>query len=144
MGWGDCGVDSRGRSIGYAYDGKCDYPGCSATVTRGLDRACGGMHGEFDIFCEGYYCSEHLTSFYIDDIITKETEPEFFNELETFYSDFIRKPICKTCLMEMTWIIKRDNRDQFYTENPNIFYPKYKISVEDLEYKFMLITKRLD
>jgi len=45
MGWAHCGHDSKGRSIGYGVRAICDHPGCKADIDRGLDFACGGMHG---------------------------------------------------------------------------------------------------
>lgn len=66
MGWADCGTDSKGRPIGYAFAATCDHPGCKKKIDRGLSYACGGMHGtstskdtDFES-CEGYFCSEHL------------------------------------------------------------------------------------
>ncbi len=46
MGWANCGEDSQGRPIGYAHEGICDHPGCEARIDRGLEFACGGMHGD--------------------------------------------------------------------------------------------------
>lgn len=62
MGWSDCGVDSTGRPIGYAYDAVCDHPECSKEIDRGLSYACGGMHGEDSPngSCELYFCWNHL------------------------------------------------------------------------------------
>lgn len=65
MGWGNCGEDSKGRSIGYLHEGTCDHPGCKKTIDRGLSYACGGMHGTHtihgdDCCCEGYFCGNHL------------------------------------------------------------------------------------
>ena len=59
MGWANCGTDSKGRPIGYAHDATCDHPGCDAKIHRGLSYACGDMHGEDEISCEGYFCEEH-------------------------------------------------------------------------------------
>ena len=59
MGWGNCGVDSQGRPIGYMHDAECDHPGCNEKIDRGLDYACGGMHGEDENSCEKYFCSQH-------------------------------------------------------------------------------------
>lgn len=59
MGWANCGVDSYGRPIGYAYEGTCDEPGCEVEINRGLSYACGGMHGENGVDCERYYCAPH-------------------------------------------------------------------------------------
>lgn len=69
MGWADCGDDSKGRPIGYGFAAKCDATGCGADINRGLDYACGGMHGRRDAsgdldVCEGYFCHDHLT--YLD------------------------------------------------------------------------------
>lgn len=60
MGWGNCGTDSKGRPIGYAFEATCDHPGCTKEIDRGLAYACGGMHGEDEYSCEGYFCDEHL------------------------------------------------------------------------------------
>jgi hypothetical protein len=73
MGWANCGEDSAGRPIGYAFAATCDHPGCDKEIDRGLAYACGGMHGEGclggedDIdweasypSCEKYFCYEHL------------------------------------------------------------------------------------
>lgn len=60
MGWADCGDDSDGRPIGYAFVGTCDAPNCEAVIHRGLAYACGGMHGDGDGFsCEKYFCDAH-------------------------------------------------------------------------------------
>lgn len=64
MGWADCGNDSEGRPIGYAFEAVCDHPGCEKEIDRGLSYACGGMHGE-DPGCEKYFCDAHL--FFVDD-----------------------------------------------------------------------------
>jgi hypothetical protein len=61
MGWADCGEDSKGRPIGYVHDATCDHPGCEATIHRGLAYVCGDMHGEDEVSCEGYFCSEHVS-----------------------------------------------------------------------------------
>ena len=64
MGWANCGTDSNGRLIGYAHEATCDYPGCEEKINRGLDYACGGMHGNQTVdgqyCCEGYFCYKHL------------------------------------------------------------------------------------
>jgi hypothetical protein len=59
VGWADCGTDSRGRHIGYAYPARCDQPKCHVRIDRGLSYACGDMHGEVDEGCEGYFCEKH-------------------------------------------------------------------------------------
>ena len=62
MGWSDCGDDSKGRPIGYAFRAPCDFEGCETEIDRGLAYACGGMHGDDDPHgsCEGYFCGGHL------------------------------------------------------------------------------------
>lgn len=60
MGWSNCGKDSKGRPIGYAFEATCDHPGCNQDIDRCLGHACGGMHGENEYSCEGYFCDEHL------------------------------------------------------------------------------------
>lgn len=61
MSWSDCGTDSKGRPIGYIHEATCDHPGCDLKIDRGLSYACGGMHGEDEVSCEGYFCPDHLT-----------------------------------------------------------------------------------
>ena len=60
MGWADCGTDSMGRRIGYAFEATCDHPGCTNIINRGIDHACGGMHGADEQSCEGYFCHNHM------------------------------------------------------------------------------------
>ena len=60
MGWADCGTDSNGRPIGYAFAATCDHQGCEAKIDRGLGYACGGEHGEGEHYCELYFCASHL------------------------------------------------------------------------------------
>jgi hypothetical protein len=60
MGWADCGDDSQGRPIGYAFEATCDYPGCDEKIDRGLSFACGDMHGQTEYGCEEYFCNNHL------------------------------------------------------------------------------------
>lgn len=59
MGWGNCGLDGKGRPIGYMHEATCDHPGCNEKIDRGLGYVCGEMHGEDEVSCEGYFCSEH-------------------------------------------------------------------------------------
>ena len=82
MGWANCGTDSEGRSIGYAFDATCDEPGCEEKINRGLTYACGGMHGETGYDCEKYFCDDHL--FYCYYI------PSDFLDIE--------QPICIECI----------------------------------------------
>lgn len=71
MGWANCGKDSVGRPIGYAHRAPCDERGCKARIHRGLAYACGGMHGDGEAYCEGYFCTEHLSI-----VETKSDAPE--------------------------------------------------------------------
>lgn len=64
MGWANCGTDREGRPIGYAHEAVCDHDGCTKEIDRGLDFACGGMHGEDEYSCEKYFCWDHRS--YID------------------------------------------------------------------------------
>lgn len=59
MGWANCGTDSEGRSIGYAFIAVCDHPNCTSEIDRGLGYACGDMHGETELGCEKYFCEKH-------------------------------------------------------------------------------------
>ncbi|WZL14771.1 hypothetical protein [Vibrio phage vB_VpaM_XM1] len=59
MGWSNCGTDSKGRPIGYAFSAICDHDECNKEIDRGLSYACGGMHGETEVGCEKYFCSDH-------------------------------------------------------------------------------------
>lgn len=103
MGWADCGKDSKGRSIGYAFIAKCDQPGCKRKIDRGLSYACGGMHGG-GVGCKGYFCSKHLRCVLVEEdnpmmcdacasIIEKEAkdfpnaEEDEFEELDAIKSD---------------------------------------------------------
>ena len=82
MGWADCGTDSEGRPIGYAFDATCDDPGCNEKIVRGLSYACGGMHLDTEYGCEKYFCEEHL--FYPYNI------PDDFLDVDY--------PVCSECI----------------------------------------------
>lgn len=60
MGWANCGTDSNGRPIGYVFLATCDHPGCEKEIDRGLAFACGGYHGGESLWCEKYFCEDHL------------------------------------------------------------------------------------
>ncbi len=83
MGWGDCGNDSNGRPIGYNFVAICGHEGCNVEIDRGLSYACGDMHGQFDEYCEKYFCAEHLT-----------------------WSDHCERQICIQCYKELDEAIK--------------------------------------
>jgi hypothetical protein len=67
MGWANCGKDSKGRPIGYAHAATCDHAGCKAKIDRGLSYACGDMHGDTEVGCEGYFCEKHRTAYILTD-----------------------------------------------------------------------------
>jgi hypothetical protein len=79
MGWAHCGTDSDGREIGYSIQATCDHrwgaQKCRRKIDRGLAYACGGMHGEDEVSCEGYFCARHL-----------------------YYAPGIRPRVCRRCL----------------------------------------------
>jgi hypothetical protein len=58
MGYGYYVID--GKECGYFVDAVCEAPGCEAEIDRGVAYACGGEPGEFDDYCAGYFCHEHL------------------------------------------------------------------------------------
>lgn len=60
MSWADCGNDSEGRPIGYAFEAECDLPDCDKIIDHGLAYACGSMHGQNEFDCEKYFCEDHL------------------------------------------------------------------------------------
>jgi len=68
MGWAHCGKDSKGRDMGYAIEATCDHPECDKEIDRGLDFACGGMHGEDEVSCENYFCNLHRSHIIEDNL----------------------------------------------------------------------------
>lgn len=66
MSWSNCGCDSSGRPIGYAFSATCDHDGCNQKIDRGLSFACGDMHGATEYGCELYFCGDHRDNF-VDD-----------------------------------------------------------------------------
>lgn len=80
MGWAYCGTDDRGREIGYAIRARCDQRWCFKRIDRGLSYACGGMHGDNEFGCGGYFCSKHL-----------------------FYTEGAKHPVCKVCFKLRKW-----------------------------------------
>jgi len=139
MGWGNCGIDKKGRPIGYSFDGTCDYPGCKKTVNRGLGCACGGMHGEFDLFCDKYCCGEHMYSLYLGDIVDKDQEPEFYKE-SNYISDFDGTQICKECLDSLEVAMEAES-EEFYHEHPEL-KPPPELRIKKLIKKFIYIEWR--
>ena len=87
MGWGDCGEDNKGRPIGYCHEATCDHPGCEAKIDRGLSYACGGMHGEGERSCEGYFCGEHLV--YVEDPYKATTVGQLCEPCKNTHHDYL-------------------------------------------------------
>lgn len=81
MGWGNCGLDSQGRPIGYAHADVCDHPDCKEKIHRGLSFACGDMHGKSDVSCEKYFCSTHKGNYVWHDGEYKHVCDSCTNEL---------------------------------------------------------------
>lgn len=77
MGWG-YGVLSNGKEVGYTVTATCEHEGCDCEIDRGLSDACGGMSGEDEYSCDGFFCEEHLQ-----------------NYLLTLQEDYIR--VCDKC-----------------------------------------------
>lgn len=59
MGWGS-GELASGKQVGYSVEATCEQKGCKEEIDRGLSYACGDMHGEDEVSCDGYFCGEHL------------------------------------------------------------------------------------
>lgn len=82
MGWANCGTDSTGRPIGYAFTATCDAVFCEERIDRGLAFKCGPMHGSGEYHCEGYFCPEHLFIVELPDGTTSSVCPSCLAVLE--------------------------------------------------------------
>lgn len=61
MGW-SIGYDGLWqRDIGYGVPARCDHPGCTAEIDRGLAFVCGGQPYGGEHGCGLYFCGKHLT-----------------------------------------------------------------------------------
>ena len=101
MSWSHCGTDRRGRHIGYAHTATCDHPDCKAAIDRGLDFACGGMHGTTELGCEEYFCPDHLAN-------TVDDNGDFTQVCEA----------CATSMLESgAWLM--DTRDGVIVREPH-------------------------
>lgn len=58
MGWGYGIVQDK--EVGYTVEAVCEHEGCDCKIDRGLSYACGGMGGEDEYSCNGFFCEEHL------------------------------------------------------------------------------------
>lgn len=58
MGWAV--GDHEGRHIGYGVPAKCDHPGCTEDIDRGLSHRCGDLTDEG---CNRFFCTDHLDHF---------------------------------------------------------------------------------
>ncbi|ADX88678.1 hypothetical protein TUST1-15_00910 [Vibrio phage ICP1_2005_A] len=99
MGWG-YGVLGNGKEIGYCVEAVCEHEGCGKKIDRGLSHACGGMHGQDEYSCEGYFCEEHCQ-----------------NYLLTFEGNFIK--VCDKCKD-----ILLEDGEMFYDENEDCLFHK--------------------
>ena len=100
MGWSNCGVDSKGREIGYGHESVCDHPDCNTVIDRGLAYACGGDHGTCGgEACEDYFCGEHL--YMVDN------EAMGFNELHS-------GQLCAGCLDAAKHVIQEYISGDYY------------------------------
>lgn len=102
MGWAHCGLDSKGREIGYSIEATCDHPGCDKVINRGLGCVCGDMHGEDEYSCEGYFCGQHKSGAYIDDILEELVEDDTLkkkisDQMKCYYSVFEKGTTCLAC-----------------------------------------------
>jgi len=97
MGWAHCGNDTEGRLIGYAIEALCDHPGCTKEIDRGLDFACGGMHGELDHACEKYFCWDHRFFIAVDCIAEESGGYVCDKCLQLWENEHF--PECKECRM---------------------------------------------
>jgi len=95
MGWGDCGLDTAGRPVGYNISSSCDDPVCDEWIDRGLGYACGGMHGESEYSCEKYFCEDHM-GFISIDCISGTTGESVCVACQTLWEEAHVKD-CKRC-----------------------------------------------
>lgn len=51
-------IKGRRRFIGYGVPARCDHPGCSVRINRGISHACGG--DDFGDWCGLHFCGDHL------------------------------------------------------------------------------------
>jgi len=136
MGWGDCGVDSRGRPIGYCHEGTCDHPGCNKAIDRGLAYACGGGHGCDCFNCEGYYCEEHLYVFSYEDYTEEFEDSNLDAELETQYDELSCKTLCPKCVEMCDEVIKLAILEYYSDKFPSNEWSMAKLRLLKLEFEF--------
>jgi len=91
MGWGTGVVD--GQEVGYAIKCKCAFNNCNEDIDKGLAHACGGSHGTGDLFCDRYFCDNHLK-----------------HCIENRYGQLLR--ICTECYSRLIKAKKLDNDDR--------------------------------
>lgn len=60
------GLNAKGREVGYAVEGICDFPECTTVIYLGIEGLCGGTDGWDHInepdkdYCGGFFCGTHL------------------------------------------------------------------------------------
>lgn len=59
MGWSIGYDEERKRDIGYGVPARCDHPGCSEGIDRGLSYICGGDIGGGEHGCGLFFCGNH-------------------------------------------------------------------------------------
>ncbi len=103
-GLADCGTDSNGRFIGYAFEAECDHPGCDTRIDRGVAFSCGGMHNDNGQgwSCEKYFCLEHLHGVcdhdgVLDSPRSPQLCPKCYKEWEAKHPDCEE---CQRCVMD--------------------------------------------
>lgn len=89
MGWGYGIV--QGKEVGYNVEATCEHEGCCKEINRGLSYSCGGMAGEDEYSCNGFFCEEHLLNFvqtyYGDTIMVCDECAKTLLESEEWYED---------------------------------------------------------
>lgn len=59
MGYGSY-ITNTGKEAGYLVDAVCEWGSCGVEIHRGMAYACGGEPGEYEDYCDGYFCYDHL------------------------------------------------------------------------------------
>lgn len=65
MGWGYGIVQDK--EVGYTVEAVCEHEGCDCKIDRGLSYACGGMGGEDEYSCNGFFCEKHKANWVLTD-----------------------------------------------------------------------------
>lgn len=57
---GYANYEINGKECGYGVEAKCEEPGCTEDIDRGLSFLCGQEPGGDEHACGGYFCAKHL------------------------------------------------------------------------------------